>query len=364
MFFWWLEQQARNVIDGAAGPNPVYLTARIGLAAVLSFLAALAVGPASIRWLRGRFGERIDSASSRLNELHANKAGTPTMGGVFIGLAITLSVLIFGNLTNPRIQLALFVTLTFTLLGAYDDWIKLTTQRRGLTARQKLLGQVILAVVTAVGLYSIQSESPHGTELQGPWGWGHWTLGRWLIPWSAFVIVATSNAVNLTDGLDGLASGCMLFAGGAVMAAVYLSGHRELAAYLGIPRFVGIGELAIPLSAMIGAVLGFLWFNVHPAQIFMGDAGSLPLGALLALGALATRQELFLVIVGGVFVVETLSVMAQVTYRRWTGKRLIACSPLHNHFVFAQVPETRIVMRFWIVSALLAIVGLISLKRS
>ncbi len=363
MFFWWMAQQSQAGVDATAGPTPVFLTARIGLAAVMSFLAALAVGPSCIRWLRGRFCERIDSASTRLNELHAAKAGTPSMGGIFIGLAIAVSVLCFGNLANPRIQLALFVTVTFTLLGAIDDWIKLTSHRRGLTAWQKLAGQIVLATITAIGLYSIQSSSPHGTVLQGPWGYGVWTLGAWMIPWSVFVIVGTSNAVNLTDGLDGLAAGCTIFAGGAVMAAVYLSGHRELAEYLGIIRFVGVGELAIPLSAMVGAVLGFLWFNVHPAQVFMGDAGSLPLGALLALGALATRQELFLVIVGGVFVVETLSVMAQVTVRRWTGKRLIACSPLHNHYVFAQVPETRIVVRFWIVSALLAIIGLVSLKR-
>ncbi len=365
MLLWLIARFAVSpdaVASPLSGPSPVFLTARIGLAAVVSFLAAVLLGPRCIAWLRGRFSERIDSASSRLNELHAAKAGTPSMGGVFVALAIVISVLVFGNLANARVQLALFVTVTFTALGCLDDWIKLTTQKRGLTARQKLFGQCLLSAITAAWLFHIQSDSPQGTAFVWPMGFGAFPLGVVFIPWAMLVMVGTSNAVNLTDGLDGLAAGCTLFAGSAITMTIYLSGHRELASYLGIPHFIGVGELAVPLSAMVGAVLGFLWFNVHPAQVFMGDAGSLPLGALLAVGALATRQEVLLVIVGGVFVAETLSVILQVGSNRLRGKKILACSPLHNHFVFAQVPETRIVVRFWIISAILAILGLVSLK--
>ena len=365
MLLWLIDRMSATpgaVEPPLPGMSPVFLTARIGLAAVVSFLAAILLGPRCIAWLRVRFCERIDSASDTLNELHAAKAGTPSMGGIFMGLAIVLAVLVFGNLTNARVQLALFVTITFTALGSLDDWIKLTTQRRGLTARQKLVGQCVLSAISAGWLYRIQAEAPLGTAFVWPLGFGWFSLGIGLIPWAMFVMVGTSNAVNLTDGLDGLAAGCSLFAGSAMTMAIYLSGHRELANYLGIPHFIGVGELAVPLSAMVGAVLGFLWFNVHPAQVFMGDAGALPLGALLAVGALATRQELFLVIVGGVFVGETLSVILQVGSRRWRGKKVLACSPLHNHFVFAQVPESRIVVRFWIVSAIFAILGLVCLK--
>lgn len=360
MLLWMIERMASTA--NGSGVTPPFLTARIGLAAVVSFLATLLLGPRSIRWLKSHFAERIDSASERLNQLHAAKAGTPTMGGMFVSSAIVLSVLLFGNLTNSRVQLALFVTITFTLLGCMDDWIKLTTKKRGLTARQKLFGQVVLSGITTYCLIRIQGDAPLGKSLVWPMGLGSIPLGMLFFPWAVFVLVGTSNAVNLTDGLDGLAAGCSIFAGAAVTAAIYMSGHRELAAYLGIPHFIGIGELAVPLSAMAGALLGFLWFNVHPAQVFMGDAGSLPLGALLAVGALATRQEIFLAIVGGVFVAETVSVILQISSYRLRGKKILACSPLHNHYVFAQVPETRIVVRFWIVSAILAVLGLVTLK--
>lgn len=357
----WLIERLANDTPGR-GATPPFLTARIGLAAVVSFLTAILLGPYCIAWLKGRFAERIDSASDRLNQLHAAKAGTPTMGGLLICLTIVVSSLVFGNLTNSRVQLALFVTVSFTALGCVDDWIKLTAKSRGLTARQKLIGQILLSAISATSVVAISGDSPMSRSLVWPCGLGSVSLGVLIIPWSMFVMIGSSNAVNLTDGLDGLASGCTLFAGAAVTAAVYLSGHRELAEYLGIPHFVGVGELAVPLSALAGAVLGFLWFNVHPAQVFMGDAGSLPLGAMLALGALATRQEIFLAIVGGVFVVETLSVVLQVGSRRLCGKKILACSPLHNHYVFAQMPETRIVVRFWIISAILAVLGLVSLK--
>src|SRR6185436_10279542 len=187
-------------------------------------------------------------------------------------------------------------------------------------------------------------------------------LGVGFILWSTFVLVGSSNAVNLTDGLDGLAGGCMVFAGSAFVALTYLAGHKVMAEYLSIPYIPGTGELSIVLGATVGAVLGFLWFNCYPAEVFMGDTGSLPLGALIGLAALVSRQEVLLLIVGGVFVVETLSVIAQVGWFRYRGTRLIACSPLHNHFLFRGQHEMKIVVRFWIVAALLAIIGIASLK--
>jgi phospho-N-acetylmuramoyl-pentapeptide-transferase len=192
-------------------------------------------------------------------------------------------------------------------------------------------------------------------------GHGIWLGGAFLI-WSTVVLVGTSNAVNLTDGLDGLAGGCSVFAGSAFVALTYLAGHKTMAEYLGVPFIHGCGELSVVIGAMVGAMLGFLWFNCYPAQVFMGDTGSLPIGALLALAALVSRQEILLLIIGGVFVIETLSVMAQVGWYRLTGKRIIACSPLHNHYLFRGQHEIKIVVRFWIGSAVLAIIGVASLK--
>jgi phospho-N-acetylmuramoyl-pentapeptide-transferase len=216
-------------------------------------------------------------------------------------------------------------------------------------------------VVGAV-LYWEHAGKAGGLDLVNPIGDWRLALGWAFVPWAMFVTVGSSNAVNLTDGLDGLASGCMVFAGSAFVALTYLAGHSVLADYLSIPYIPGCGEMSVVLGATVGALLGFLWFNCHPAQVFMGDTGSLPIGALLALGALATRQEALLVVCGGVFVVETLSVIVQVGWFRLSGKRLILCSPLHNHYLFRGEPETRIVVRFWIGSALLAIASVASLK--
>lgn len=353
---------AHSVEAATAGDTRVYLTARTAAASVCSFVAAMLLGPAAVRWLKSRFRERIDSASSRLNELHARKQGTPTMGGLFLVGAIVVAVLLFGDLASSYVQISLFLTVTFGALGATDDWIKLRTTRRGLTARQKLAGQCLFGGFAAAWLYAVQSAQPLGTELVSPIGSAAWPLGVGFIAWSLLVIVGSSNGVNLTDGLDGLASGCLIFAGGAFAALTYFAGHHGLAGYLQIPFMSGAGELTVVLGAMVGAVLGFLWFNCHPAQVFMGDTGSLPLGALLALAALVTRQELLLLVVGGVFVVETLSVILQVGCYKLFGRRVIACSPLHNHFVLRGQSEVKIVTRFWISGALLAILGVASLQ--
>jgi phospho-N-acetylmuramoyl-pentapeptide-transferase len=364
MLFWLLERLAPHAgsWEMAAGDSPVLLTARVALASLTSFLVAVVLGPRAIRWLRGRFRERIDSASERLNEIHANKSATPTMGGLFIVGAVVASTILWGDLTSRYVQLGLFTAVGFAGLGAADDWIKLSTTRRGLTVRQKFAAQWLLAAVVGAVLYWEHLEKPGGLDLISPVGDWRLPLGFGFVLWAMFVTVGSSNAVNLTDGLDGLASGCMVFAGSAFVALTYLAGHSILADYLSIPYVPGCGELSVVLGATVGALLGFLWFNCHPAQVFMGDTGSLPIGALLALGALATRQEVLLVVCGGVFVVETLSVIMQVGWFRISGKRLILCSPLHNHYLFRGEPETRIVVRFWIGSALLAIASVASLK--
>ncbi len=365
MLFWLLNRFApllEQMELHSSGDSRVFVTARAALASVTSFLMALLLGPLAILWLKKRFRERIDSDSERLNELHADKAATPTMGGLFVIGSVVLAVLLWGDLSNRYVQLGLLVVVGFAALGALDDWIKLSSQRNGLKIRPKLIVQILISLLIGYGLYHEQLTSPRGLELIWPFGNHSVWLGSGFIFWSVLVLVGSSNAVNLTDGLDGLASGCTVFAGSAFVALTYLAGHAVMADYLSIPFVAGAGELSIVLGAMVGAMLGFLWFNCYPAQVFMGDTGSLPIGALLALAALVTRQELLLLIVGGIFVVETISVILQVAWFRLTGSRLIACSPLHNHFLFKGQHELKIVVRFWIGSALLAIVAIASLK--
>ncbi len=365
MLTWLIQRFAplqEQMTAHAAGDSRVFLTARTAAATVTAFLAAIVWGPVAIRFLRKHFRERIDSASSRLNDLHAGKSNTPTMGGLFIVGSILASVLLWGDLGSSYVQIAIFVMVAFAAVGAIDDWIKQATSRRGLGVRQKLALQIGISLVTGYWLYNVQRTQPHGVDLVCPFGDGSLSLGGGFVLWTMLVIVGSSNGVNLTDGLDGLASGCMVFAGTAFVALTYLAGHAVMAGYLNIPHIGGSGELTIVLGAMVGAMLGFLWFNCYPAEVFMGDAGSLPLGALLGLAALVTRQEAMLILIGGVFVIETLSVIAQVGWFRMTGSRLIACSPLHNHFVFRGHPEHKIVVRFWIGSALLAMTAVASLK--
>lgn len=353
---------AEQMEQHVAGDSRVYLTARAALAAFTSFMAAIMLGPYAIRWLKSRYCERIDSASERLNELHAAKQNTPTMGGLFIIAAVVIASLIWADLSNSFVQIGLFVAISFAALGAVDDWTKIGKKTRGMKARQKFLIQAILGTIAATWLYFEQRQHSQGLDLIWPIGEFKVWLGAGFIAWGALVFVGTSNGVNLTDGLDGLASGCVVFVGTAFVALTYLAGHAVMADYLSIPHISGSGELSIVIGALVGAVLGFLWFNCYPAQVFMGDTGSLPIGALLALAALVTRQEVVLVIAGGVFVIETLSVIAQVGWFRMTGHRLIACSPLHNHFLFKGQHEIKIVTRFWIGSALLAILSVASLK--
>lgn len=362
----WLLRQFSTLLEqmqwASSGDSRVFLTARTALAAVTSFLVAIVFGPVAIRWLNRRFRERVDSASARLNELHATKNSTPTMGGMFIVAAILVAALICGDLSNRYLQLALLVTAGFATIGIWDDWIKISTAKRGLTVRQKFLAQLLIAAVVVHFLAIEQRDKPQGLDLIWPIGMHGLFLGGAFAIWGTLVVVGSSNGVNLTDGLDGLAGGCLVFAGAAFVALTYLSGHRVMAEYLSIPHFAGAGELSVLFAALVGSMLGFLWYNCYPAQVFMGDSGSLPTGALLGFGALVTRQEVLLLIVGGVFVVETLSVILQVGWFKLTGRRLIACSPLHNHFLFRGDHEIKIVVRFWITSALLALLAVASLK--
>lgn len=351
-----------NVSSRTTGDSRVFLTARIAGASLIAFLSAVLLGPVVIRWLKKRFRERIASASATLNELHAAKESTPTMGGVFIMLAVLLATLIFADIGNRFVQIAAGVVFSLTLVGALDDWVKQRTERNGLAAWQKLLLQLLFAGIAGKLLQAELQTVVGGTSLIWPLGNLALPLGSLFTSWAILVIVATCNSVNLTDGLDGLAPGCTVLAGAAFAGLAYLSGHSVLSDYLRIPHIVGSGELAVVLGALVGAMLGFLWFNCFPAQVFMGDAGSLPTGGLLAVVAIAIRQEVLLVVIGGVFVAETLSVILQVGGYKLTGRRMIRCSPLHNHFVFRGDPETKIVVRFWIVAALLAIAGIASLK--
>ncbi|MBQ15581.1 MAG: phospho-N-acetylmuramoyl-pentapeptide-transferase [Planctomycetaceae bacterium] len=362
----WLLNRFSPLLDRmelyTTGDSRVFLTARTALASVTGFALALLLGPFAIRWLKVRFCERVDSDSERLNELQFKKNNTPTMGGLFIVAAVVIAVLLWGDLGNRFVQLSVLTALGFAALGAVDDWIKLSSSRNGLRARTKFVLQLVLSLGLAWGLYDVLAERPGGLVLIWPIGDSSMWLGSGFVAWAMLVLVGSSNAVNLTDGLDGLASGCMVIASTAFAALCYLSGHSVIAEYLSIPYMAGCGELTVVMGGLVGAMLGFLWFNCHPAQVFMGDTGSLPIGALLGMAALVTRQELLLVVVGGVFVVETLSVILQVVSFRLLGRRVIACSPLHNHLLFRGENESKIVVRFWIGSVLLAVVAVASLK--
>lgn len=345
-----------------SGDSRVFLTARTAIAGMTSFFLCMCFGPLAIRWLRRRFLERIGSDSEELNRLHAAKGNTPTMGGLFVMGAVSLTTLMWGDLSNVYVVLGLVTTIGFATLGAVDDWIKLSTSRNGLRSGTKMAWQIVLSIGIATTLYFQQWGKPYEWEVIWPIGNVGLSLGAAWVLWAILVMVGSSNGVNLTDGLDGLASGCSIFAGSAFAVLAYFAGHKSLSDYLSIPHVAGGGELSVVIGALVGAMLGFLWFNCHPAEVFMGDTGSLPVGALLGLAALVTKQEFLLVIVGGVFVVETLSVIAQVAWFKLTGQRLLRCSPLHNHYLFAGNHEMKVVVRFWISSALLALIAVASLK--
>ncbi len=360
MLLWLLHNL--NVFTAEALASCGKITPRAALAAGVSFLAAVLLGPRWIGWLKRRFREPIKSDSAEIARLHGNKNATPTMGGLFVVAALLAAVALFGDLGNQFLPPTLFAVVGLTLIGAIDDLVKLRTSRNGISARWKLAGQTIVASAAAVWLYQIQSAAPDGLMLHVPLSAAPIYLGAWFIPLAVLAIVGSSNAVNLADGLDGLAGGCLLAAAAAMTGLVYAAGHAEWAAHLGVPRIPQAGEMTVVAGAMIGAVLGFLWFNCHPAQVFLGNTGALPLGGLLGVLAVVSRQELLLAVVAGVFVVEALSVILQVGYYKWRRRRLFRCAPLHHHFQLLGWAENKIVVRFWIAAALCALIGTASLK--
>lgn len=336
-----------------------YITFRTIYAIITAGLLVYFLMPPFIRYVKKRqFGQVV----RKVGPDHAHKAGTPTMGGVIIAVAVCLAVLLWGNLTNLYVWIALGIFLSFAGIGFYDDWRKVTKKRDlGLTARQKLLLQFFLAL----GFLTIAIKwGSFDTKLSVPFFKGFRPdLQCLYLPFAMLVVVGASNAVNLTDGLDGLAIGPFIVVAGVYMLFVYLAGHVKLAGYLHLPYVAGVGELTVFCGALLGAGLGFLWYNAYPAEIFMGDTGSLALGAALGTVAVLSKQELLLVLAGGIFVVEALSVMLQVLYFRFSGgKRIFLMAPLHHHFEKKGWPEPKIIVRFWIISAFLGLLAVSTLK--
>jgi phospho-N-acetylmuramoyl-pentapeptide-transferase len=338
-----------------------YLTFRGILGVLTALLVCFVVGPIMIR----RLGYRQIHQTVRIDgpETHFSKAGTPTMGGAVILVAVLLATLLWADLSNRFIWVVLFTTLSFGVIGWIDDYKKLVNKDpRGLGVRNKFLLQTVAGLAVAVFLY-YSAKAPIETALIVPF-FKHvaLNLGLWFIPLAYLVIVGSSNAVNLTDGLDGLAIMPAAMVAGALGIFAYVTGNFQFAGYLGIPYVSGVGEVLIFCAALVGAGLGFLWFNTYPAQVFMGDVGALALGAALGTIAVVVRQEIVLFVMGGVFVIETLSVVLQVASYKLVGRRIFRMAPLHHHFELKGWPEPRVIVRFWIITVILVLVGLATLK--
>lgn len=336
-----------------------YLTFRTIYAMITALIVCFVLGPWIIRKLEGLQARQVIRTDGP--ESHLEKQGTPTMGGLIILSAIILPTLLWADLTNSYVWITLFIVVGYGLIGFMDDYLKVVKKNtKGLSARQKMFWQVLLAGSVAVFLYI----DPNFNEmLYVPFFKNfHPDLGILFIPFVALVIVGASNAVNLTDGLDGLAIGPVAINAATYMLFAYVAGHATLSAYLQIPRVPGAGELAVICGAMVGAGLGFLWFNSYPAEVFMGDVGSLSLGGTLGVIAVLTKQEILLVIVGGIFVIEALSVIFQVGSYKYRGKRIFRMAPIHHHFELKGVAEPKIIVRFWIITIILALVAISTLK--
>lgn len=338
-----------------------YLTLRAILGTLTAWLMALFLGPMVIsRLTQKKLGQMVRNDGP---ESHLTKQGTPTMGGVLILIALGVSTLLWGQLTNAYVWLVLGVTFAFGIIGYIDDYLKIKRKNsRGLKARTKYFWQSLAGFLAAIYLY-YHASTPVETTLIVPFLKNiAWPMGLFYIFWVYCVIVGSSNAVNLTDGLDGLAILPVVLVGGALGIFSYVAGHSEFARYLAVPYIAGVGELVVFCGALVGAGLGFLWFNTYPAQVFMGDIGALALGAAIGTVAVMVRQELVLVIMGGVFVVETLSVILQVASFRLTGKRIFRMAPIHHHFELKGWPEPKVIVRFWIITVILVLFGLATLK--
>lgn len=336
-----------------------YLTFRSIYAMITALVVCFVLGPWIIRKLEGLQARQVIRTDGP--ESHLQKQGTPTMGGVMILAAIILPTLLWADLSNLYVWTTLFIIVGYGLIGFVDDYKKVVEKNpKGLSPRQKMFWQVLLAGSVAVFLYL---DNDFNEMLYVPFFKNfHPDLGLLFIPFVVVVIVGASNAVNLTDGLDGLAIGPVAINAATYLLFAYVAGHATLSAYLQIPRVVGAGELAVICGAMVGAGLGFLWYNSYPAEVFMGDVGSLSLGGTLGTIAVLTKQEILLVIVGGIFVIEALSVIFQVGSYKYRGKRIFRMAPIHHHFELKGVAEPKIIVRFWIITIILALVAISTLK--
>jgi phospho-N-acetylmuramoyl-pentapeptide-transferase len=339
-----------------------YLTLRAILAAVTALAMALFIGPTMIALLtRYQIGQRVRTDGP---QSHLQKSGTPTMGGVLVLVAMGLGTVLWADVSSRFVWILLGSTLGFGLIGFYDDYLKLVVgNSKGLAARYKYLAQSIVGIATIMTLHHLR-QTPAETSLYVPF------FKTVAVPMSTaafvalcyFVIVGTSNAVNLTDGLDGLAIMPAVMVAAALGVFAYVTGNFKFATYLQIPYIPGVGEALIFSATLVGAGLGFLWFNAYPAQVFMGDVGALAIGAALGTLAVIVRQEIVLFVMGGVFVMETVSVMLQVASFKLTGKRIFRMAPIHHHFELKGWPEPKVIVRFWIISFVLVLVGLATLK--
>lgn len=352
-----------------------YITFRSVWALLTALIISILIGPAFIRLLkRIKFGQYVHEDV----KAHLQKSGTPTMGGVLIAFSLVVSVLFWADLTNPHIWLILLVYLGFGAVGFVDDYLKiLRRNNKGLSVRVKFAGQIVISLAALGFLYYVRGSIEESREvLEDGRDLVKFTqlavpffktvvpdLGWFYFPFAMVVLIGASNGVNLTDGLDGLAIGPTVVAGICFAVFIYAAGNANIAKYLQIPHVPGIGEVAVFCGALIGAGLGFLWYNAYPAQVFMGDVGSLSLGGALGFLAVLCKQELILIVVGGLFVVESLSVILQVGYFKLSGgKRIFRMAPLHHHFELKGIPESKIIIRFWITSILLGLAALSVLK--
>jgi phospho-N-acetylmuramoyl-pentapeptide-transferase len=355
-----------------------YLTFRTVFASLTALLIGLLIGPYLIEKLREfQIGQYIREEGP---QSHQKKSGTPTMGGLLICISILIPTLLWADLSNPFIWVVMLSTLAFGAIGFADDYIKVVHRRnKGLTGRQKLALQFLVSAGIAVALLNMEVRGGYSTRLVVPfvkrfrpdlvWEWlGHIPHMHWLVflPFVVFVMIViagSSNAVNLTDGLDGLAIGCTIIAAGALTVLTYVSGHVVFADYLELQRMPMVSEVTVFCGAMVGASIGFLWYNAHPAEVFMGDVGSLALGGAIATVAVVIKQELLLPFIGGVFIMEALSVMLQVgSYKLRNGKRIFKMAPLHHHFELMGWSESKVITRFWIMALVFALFALTTLK--
>lgn len=339
-----------------------YITFRTAYASLTALFLSLILGPWLIRRLRKfQIGQQIreEGPSS-----HQEKAGTPTMGGILILLSILLPTLLWADLRNPHIWTCVFSLVAFGAIGFLDDYAKIRKQKSlGWTGKQKLVAQIAVAILIGMFLFHLRKYGYFDTHLTVPF-FKNWTpdLGWFYLLFLVCVLVGSSNAVNVTDGLDGLAIGTFLIASSAFTVLVYIAGHSAFSAYLNIMKITGAGEMTIFCGSMVGASLGFLWYNAHPADIFMGDVGSLALGGGIGTVAVLIKQEILLLSIGGLFVVEALSVIIQVASFKLTGRRVFKMAPLHHHFELAGWEEPKVVVRFWIVAIIFALFSLSTLK--